>query len=149
MLPWVVNYRSHPRSTLKSFHSFALPHSPVFSPQTPDVPIEAPLKLWTEDPDRVGTLDIWTFRRVSPYPLCLLHRPYPFYFQSLTAIPAQRQLSILFAINPLRTLFLTTEGVPLSPSGQSTCDVQVFDVPTSVSFVLFLLSSRLSPREVR
>ena len=69
MLPWVVNYRSHPRSTRNSFRSFVFSHSPVFSPQTPDVPIGAPLKLWTKDSDQVGTfrhLDLQTCLTLSP-----------------------------------------------------------------------------------
>src|SRR5260370_38406233 len=36
-------------------------------------------------------------------------------FQPLTDIPPQRRLLNSFAINPLRTLFVSTEGVP--PSG--------------------------------
>ena len=42
---------------------------------------------------------------------------YPFYFLGLTDIPAQRRLLNSFGINPLRTLFIATEGVP--PSSHS------------------------------
>jgi hypothetical protein len=93
MLPWVVNYRSHPRSIRKSFHSLAFPYSPFSSLQTPDVPIGDPLKIWTQDPYQVGTfrhLDLQTCLTLSPLfasspasPLL----PIPYSHTYTTAIP--------------------------------------------------------------
>ena len=52
--------------------------------------------------------DVQTFRRADQGPI------YPLYFLHLTALLSQRTLLNPSGINPLRTLFIATEGVPLS-----------------------------------
>src|SRR5260370_27211966 len=53
--------------------------------------------------------DVQTFRRADEGPI------YPLYFLHLTALLTQRTLLNPSGINPLRTLFIATEGVPPSP----------------------------------
>src|SRR5467141_441386 len=47
----------------------------------------------------------------SPFPL----PPIPLFFYSLAHSPTQRHRRNSFPVNQLRTLFIATEGVPLSP----------------------------------
>ena len=61
-----------------------------------------------------------TFRRADEGPI------YPPYFLHLTVLPTQRPGLNSFGINSLRTLFIATEGVPLSsiqksPGGIHSC----------------------------
>ena len=77
---------------------------------------------WGYPPRLARRSDVSTFRPVngsSVHPPCFLH---------LTATPPQRLVPNSFGINPLRALFLATEGVPpyLLISKFRRCDVQTF-----------------------
>ena len=89
MLSWVVTFRPTPRRSRKSHSHCALPRFP----------------------ENVRRSDVQTFTRLD-YVFCQT-----LFIQSITGSPAQRQSSISFPFNSLRTLFVATEGYTLRAPG--------------------------------
>jgi hypothetical protein len=98
-----VFVKRHHRPTPPTALPFSSFLTAALLPRRSDVEIEAPPNLWRVDPDPVGT-----FKRSNVSPI------YPFCPQTLADLPTQRPQPNPFEINAFRTLFLATEGIPLS-----------------------------------
>ena len=95
-----------------------------------------------------------TFQRgcLSKLALTLSPTPYPLFFHTLVHSPTQRHWHNSFPVNQLRTLFIATEGVPLSPHLGSRHSTPIVTLYVQRSFLPYLVTSLLrsiSPRFAR
>src|SRR6266403_1865186 len=81
----------------------------------------------------------------SPFPL----PPIPLFFYSLAHSPTQRHRRNSFPVNQLRTLFIATEGVPLSPHLGSRHSTPIVTLFVQRSFLPYLVTSLLRSLSAR
>ena len=80
---------------------------------------------------------------LSKLALTLSLNPYPLFFHTLAHSPAQRHWHNSFPVNQLRTPFIATEGVPLSPHLGSRHSTPIVTLDVRRSFLSYLVTSLL------